>query len=115
MTPSQQARRPKLRRRRAPSDRYDTHGYRRAIARACRMADSRARQKVLETQPAIAADQVFVPTWSPNRLRHNRATELRPFGLDIAKTILGHSKVETTLIYAERDFNAAKEVVAKTG
>jgi site-specific recombinase XerD len=79
------------------------------------MADREARRKALEKDPAIAADRVFVPAWSPNRLRHNRATELRPYGLDVAKTVLGHSKVETTLIYAERDFRAAREVVARTG
>jgi integrase len=115
MTPSQKARRPKTRRLRAPSNRYDTHSYRRAIARACRMADQDARRKTLKEDPTIPTDRVFVPTWSPNRLRHNRATELRPYGLDVAKTVLGHSKVETTLIYAEKDLRAAKEVVAKTG
>jgi integrase len=115
MTPSQKARRPKARHLRAPSDRYDTPGYRRAIARACRRADAEARRAALEKDPAVAADQVFVPAWSPNRLRHNRATELRPFGLDVAKTVLGHSKVETTLVYAERDLQAAKDVVARTG
>ena len=79
------------RRRRAPGDRYDTNSYRRAIARACRKAD--------------------VPPWSPNRLRHSRATELRPYGLDLTKTILGHAKVETTQIYAEKDLADAMELV----
>jgi hypothetical protein len=35
--------------------------------------------------------------------------------LDLAKTVLGHSKVETTLIYAEKDPAAAMELVAKVG
>jgi integrase len=95
MTPSQRTRKPKARRRRAPGDRYDTHGYRRAIKRACRRAG--------------------VPAWSPNRLRHNRATELRRYGLDMAKTVLGHSKVETTQVYAEKDVQAAMELVARIG
>jgi site-specific recombinase XerD len=56
-----------------------------------------------------------VEHWLPNQLRHARATELRPFGLDVAKTVLGHSRVETTLVYAEKDLLAAKEVVARTG
>jgi site-specific recombinase XerD len=58
---------------------------------------------------------VVVPAWSPNRLRHNRATELRRHGLDVAKTVLGHSKVETTQIYAEKDPDSAKKLMAKIG
>jgi hypothetical protein len=112
---SQKERRPKARRSRTLSDRYDTHSYRRAITRACRLADRAARRKALEADSTVPANQVFVPVWSPNRLRHNRATELRRYGLDVAKTVLGHRKVETTLIYAERDFQAAKELVARIG
>jgi integrase len=83
------------RRSRAPGSRYDTNGYRRAIARACLKAE--------------------VPPWGPNRLRHSRATELRPYGLDLTKTILGHAKVETSQIYAEKDINAAMELVSRIG
>jgi site-specific recombinase XerD len=75
------------------------------------MADQAARQQ----DPSIPADQTIVPCWSPNRLRHNRATELRPFGLDVAKTVLGHAKVETTQIDAEKDMHAAMKLVAKIG
>jgi integrase len=96
---------------RAPRDRYDVASYRRAIKRACEEADKEARKK----DPSIPADQVVVPPWSPNRLRHNRATELRPHGLDLTKTILGHSKVETSLIYAEKDLRAAMALVSKVG
>ena len=39
--------------------------------------------------------------WHPNRLRHSRATELRPFGLDVVKTILGHSKVCGFIVEAD--------------
>ena len=50
-----------------------------------------------------------------NRLRHSRATELRGFGLDMVKTILGHSKVETGQVYAEKDMLAAMKLVSKIG
>jgi integrase len=90
-------------------DRYDTHSYRRAIKRAC----ARATKARLDCGPCRPCD--LVPEWSPNRLRHNRATELRAYGLDLAKTVLGHSKVETTLIYAEKDLAAAMELVARVG
>jgi integrase len=109
MTPSQRARLPRPRRRRAPGDRYDTHSYRRAIKRACAL-ENRGR---LDCGPCRPCD--LVPEWSPNQLRHSRATELRRHGLDLAKTVLGHSKVETTLIYAEKDMAAAMELVAKIG
>jgi site-specific recombinase XerD len=56
-----------------------------------------------------------VPPWSPNRLRHNRATELRRHGLDVTKTVLGHAKVETSQIYAERDLERAKKLMAEIG
>jgi hypothetical protein len=110
MTPSQVARQSKARRR-APGESYDTHSYRRAIFYACQKADRIAHEK----DRSIPAEQVIVPKWSPNRLRHNRATELRPYGLDLAKTVLGHSKVETTQVYAEKDLAAAMDLVAKIG
>jgi integrase len=116
LTPSQRARQPKARRRRAPKGRYDVAAYRRAITRACAKADAAARTEALKTDPSIPADKVFVPPWSPNRLRHARATELRRVaGLDVTKTVLGHSKVETTQIYAEKDLKAAMELVGKIG
>ena len=111
LTPSQRARKHQARRQRAPSDRYDTHSYRRAIARACRKAEAAAR----ESNGAEAGGPVLVPIWSPNRLRHNRATDLRAYGLDVTKTILGHAKVETTQIYAEKDLSAAMELMSQIG
>ena len=104
-------RRSAKRRQRAPRGRYDTHSYRRAIARACQKADKQARSSAA---PGLHT-QVVIPTWGPNRLRHNRATELRRHGLDVAKTILGHTKVETTQIYAEKDMRAAMDLVAVIG
>jgi integrase len=80
---------------RAPGDRYTVRAYARAIARACRTAG--------------------VPAWGPNRLRHSRATELRPYGLDVVKTVLGHTKVETSQVYAEKDMAAAMDLVSKIG
>jgi integrase len=85
----------KRRPRRAPGQHYTARTYSRAIARACRKAG--------------------VPEWGPNRLRHSRATELRPHGLDMVKTILGHSKVETSQVYAEKDMLAAMELVGRIG
>ena len=79
-----------------PGDRYDTCAYRKAIHRAC--------------------DKAKIPRWSPNRIRHTAATELRAqFGAEIARVVLGHSNLSTTEIYAERDLDAASEAVRKIG
>lgn len=42
--------------------------------------------------------------WHPNQLRHTRATAIRQqFGLEAAQVALGHSRADTTQLYAERD------------
>lgn len=61
-------------------------------------------------------DRLRVPHWSPLQLRHTAATNLRAkYGLEAAKVILGHAKVETTQVYAERDLNEAKRIMAEVG
>ena len=41
--------------------------------------------------------------WHPHLLRYTWATEIRnPFDVEAAQEILGHSKPDTTLVYAER-------------
>lgn len=54
--------------------------------------------------------------WSPNQLRHNAATYLRKeFGLDAARTILGHNSPVVTEIYAELDRDKAAAIMSKVG
>lgn len=77
-------------------DAYDTDSYRRVIQRVC--------------------GNLGIPAWHPHQLRHNFATRIRAeHGIDTAKTILGHSTLEATLIYAERDDAKADQVMAKVG
>lgn len=81
---------------RTPGERYDTSSYRRAIERACQQAG--------------------IESWSPNQLRHARATELRRlYGLDAAQVVLGHQEAFVTQIYAERDFRKAEELMRASG
>ena len=81
---------------RKPKDRYTTASYRRAVERACEKAK--------------------ITTWTPNRLRHARATELRRLhGLDAAQVVLGHSDAFVTEIYAERDFARAEAIMREIG
>lgn len=89
---------------RQPGNRYDTNSYRRAIHRAVDMANRGRNTK----------DQL--PRWSPNRLRHTAATEIRRvFGLEAAQVALGHSQANVTQIYAEKDLTLAAKVARKIG
>jgi integrase len=76
--------------------RYTRDSYRRAISRACQAAN--------------------IEVWSPNQLRHLRATEIRSeFGLESSQTVLGHSRADTTQLYAERNFALAENVMSRLG
>jgi integrase len=95
-TPSELKRKRKARPKRAPGERYTRRSYRSAVLRACRKAG--------------------VPQWSPLQLRHTAGTAIRQrYGVEAARTVLGHSKVETSQIYAERDLAAAQRVMAEIG
>jgi integrase len=99
-TPLSCGNKPGSNRRRKPArtagDRYTRDSYRRAIARACKLAK--------------------VETWSPNQLRHSAATEIRRrFGPESAQVVLGHASADVSQIYAERDQAAASRIMAEVG
>lgn len=78
------------------SEAYTVNSYCRSIRRACKAAD--------------------IPSWTPARLRHNAATDIRKeFGLESAQVVLGHRHVTTTEIYAETNAKRALEIAAKVG
>jgi integrase len=86
-------------------ERYTTKSYRQAIVRAC--------EKVKDTD---AGKSIKLVTWTPNQLRHNAATAIRrEFGLEAARQVLGHTKADTTQIYAERDARVVKQVMSEIG
>lgn len=98
LTPSQRARdeRHAAKPKRKYRDAYDTTNYGQAIRRACEAAE--------------------LPRWAPNQIRHTRLTEVRrTSGLDAAQAVGGHSKVETTQIYAEKNEELARRVALATG
>ncbi|MDP6635951.1 MAG: site-specific integrase [Phycisphaerae bacterium] len=71
-------------------DRYTPGSYRRSISRACKLAG--------------------IDGWTPHRLRHTFATEVRRlFGVEVARVMLGHRSAITTEIYAEADRQAASK------
>jgi integrase len=95
-TPSELRRRRNARPRRVPAERYNRRSYRGAIVRACRKAG--------------------VPEWSPLQLRHTAATAIRAkYGVEAAKVVLGHSKIETSEIYAARDLTKAQQIMREIG
>lgn len=79
-----------------PSNRYQVASYRMAVRRGCVKAG--------------------VEVWSPNRLRHTAATEVRRmFGLEAAQVVCGHSRADVTQVYAERDRDLARRVARALG
>ena len=81
---------------RKPGTKYTTRSYRRAIHRAC--------------------DKAGIDRWSPNRLRHTKATEVRKeFGLEGAQIILGHASADVSQVYAERDIAKGMEIARRIG
>ncbi len=95
-----------------PGEGYSTMSYGRAIKYACKKAFpapegySKAAAKKWHSEHA----------WAPNQLRHATATKIREkFGIEAASTILGHSGLEVTQVYAEADRQKAIEVARKLG
>lgn len=75
---------------------FSKDAYRKAIERACKKAG--------------------VEPWNPHRLRHNAGTVLRQLcGIEASKVALGLADIETTAIYAERDFSMAAQIIEQHG
>lgn len=81
---------------RPKGDHYTPISFRRAVKRLC--------------------DQARVPRWTPNRLRHNAATRFRKrYGIEVARILLGHRKMNTTEVYAEQDRCKAARAAFRLG
>jgi integrase len=94
--PSQAARPRKTDPKRTLGDHYSTRTYYHAIQYECKRAG--------------------VALWHPNRIRHATATRVRrDYGLDAARAVLGHSDINTSEIYAERDREQAARVMREIG
>ena len=119
-------RKPKL----SVGDAYDSHSYRRAIHRACDVAfppPARLAQRPKETlakwqarltekERKELAEWQAQHRWSPNRLRHSAATDIRKrYGLEAAQVVLGHASANITQTYAQRDLAKAVEVMREVG
>ena len=81
---------------RSCGERYTLNSLAAAIRRACIKAE--------------------VPLWSANQLRHLFGTlARRAGGIEAARVVLGHASAAVSEIYAERDLDAARQIVAKIG
>lgn len=133
MTHSQSARKAKGKQHR---ERYTKDTYNRAVARACEAAfgmpaelrdigrtvqklkdaTDAERQAARERLSADASAWRERYCWSPNQLRHSRATAIRErYGIEAAQTVLGHADPRVTEIYAERDFGTAARIMREIG
>ena len=64
----------------------------------------------------IKKELPLIPRWTIYQIRHSAATRLRKeHGLDVARAILGHGKLDTTVIYAEQDATVAHCAMEKSG
>ena len=115
-SPTSRAARPKR------GGRYTKDSYRVAINRGCDRAFAHptisAIKASLRTEGQVAELNEWRKQhrWHPQQLRHTKATEIRArFDTESAQVILGHSKPDTTIIYAERDLAKARDVMRQIG
>lgn len=96
--------------RRKPGTCYNSKAYCRAIYRACDQAFPPPAELV-EAEKKLWRK---AHRWSPGQIRHSTGTKVRErYGIEGAQLILGHAKVETTQIYAERDLSRAMQIAAE--
>jgi integrase len=110
------------RNRRSFGDHYSAEAYRRAIARGCDLAFPHPTLSELSRDEMSEAQLLEVASWRrlhrfhPNRLRHTAATRIRrEYGLEVAQVILGHAKLGTTQVYAEKNADVARTVMSEIG
>jgi integrase len=108
--------------RRTAGNNYSSDSYRQAIHRACDKAFPHPELSLLKSSELSDQQKKELDEWqkdhhwSPNRLRHAAATEIRSkFGLEAAQVILGHSQANVTQVYAERDIAKGIEVAKQIG
>jgi|LakMenEpi03Aug12_release.lakeMendotaPanAssembly.Ray.scaffolds.fasta_scaffold99267_4 integrase len=90
VTPLNAGNKPKADRKVNGSDKYREDSYRRAIKRGCEAAK--------------------ITPWSPNQLRHAAAVDIQStLGIEAVAAVLGHSKIDTSKIYAKHNLALAIE------
>jgi integrase len=121
-----QSKRPKHK----PGGRYSVGAYLLAIYRGCDKAfpapdplGKRPGETTKQWKARLAPEErQELAKWQadhhfhPNQLRHNAATRIRKdYRAEAAQTILGHRNLKVTEIYAERNMEEAKRIMAEAG
>lgn len=94
------------------NDCFDSQSYLKAVKRAC---------KTLYPAPkGLTRDQRLnwerTHSWHPHQLRHMAGTGIsKQFGIEAARAVLGHKKIDTTEYYVQLDLAKAKEVAKMIG
>ncbi len=101
---------------------YATGIYRQAIRRGCDRAfphpilGSIPEDDLTDDQRSELDAWRKSHRWSPNQLRHATATKLRRnAGVETTRTVLGHEKLASTEVYAERDLETARQAMEAYG
>jgi integrase len=90
VTPPSCGNKPKAGRKITGGEKYREDSYRRCITRACEKAG--------------------IEPWSPNQLRHAAAVDIQStLGIEAVAAMLGHSKIDTSKIYAKHNLALAIE------
>lgn len=90
-----------------PGLKYTTDSYRQAVQRAVERYNKREALKATTE----GRKPKLLPMWFPNQLRHAKATEVRAIGgAEAAQVVLGHSRLQTTEVYAEKVIAKAIEI-----
>lgn len=81
---------------RVPRDHYDRHSYAQAVTRAARKAG--------------------VPHWHPHQLKHACGTKVRELhGAEAAQGYMGHEKLSTAELYAEKNWRLVEQIALEIG
>lgn len=133
LTPSQKTRKPKSNPKKQPGESYTVSSYGQAIRKGCekafRMPDelqqiTKAVKSLPMAEQAATRERLKAEAaawrkehcWHPHQLRHNAATNLRrEYGIEAARTVLGHGSSAVTEIYAEMDRNKARDIIGQVG
>ncbi len=118
-----------------PAEHYTTNSYAHAIKYACKRAfpppmhlspqklANGKFESLVSFEKRLSVDELFklknwhiAHQWHPHQLRHTAATRLRRIeGIEAAQVVLGHKTLSVTEIYAEKNVEAARQLMAKHG
>lgn len=110
--------------------RYSVEAYRRAVRRACEQAYPLPAHLARQDGESADAwrDRLGLDGWGqvaawrkthllhPHQLRHSFATRIgNRYGQEAAQVLLGHSRLQTTGIYVQRDIRRGRAIIAHVG